>query len=102
MILFTIINIKNAIIGGSPVVTKVYFLKFSSTHKSVILFSNKIARQILPKGFNVIHNINNSNIYNIKYFSKNLPALSCAYNWAKIVRWFSSKFGYKLSNNRNT
>ena len=55
--LFTMTKIQKAKIGGNPVVTKVYFLKFSSTDKSVTLFSNKIARQILPKGLKHRHKI---------------------------------------------
>ena len=80
IILFTIMKMRKAERGGSPVVTKVYILKFTSTFKSVMLFSNKIARHILPKGLKERHKINKSKIYMIKYFSKYCPALSCPYN----------------------
>ena len=48
---------------GIPVVTKLYFLKFSNTFKSLTLFSNNKARDILFSGLKEIHNTNKHTKY---------------------------------------
>ena len=58
---FIVTKRRNVIIGGKPVVTKVYRLKFSKTFNSLILFSNSKAKQVFPKGLKE-NEINSSRI----------------------------------------
>ncbi len=51
-------------IGGSPVVIKVYLLKFSKTFNSLTLFSHNKAKHTLPKGLNDKDSKNKQSKYN--------------------------------------